>query len=120
MNCMKCGRETLAEQVFCEECLLEMEKYPVRPGTVVQLPTRKESASPKKVSKRKAVSLEEQVRALKKRTRVLAICLTAAVALAAALAYPAVKYLLEDHFKIGQNYSSIVTSKPTEITSPTE
>ena len=27
MNCMKCGRETQNEQVFCQDCLQEMEKY---------------------------------------------------------------------------------------------
>ena len=119
MNCMKCGRETPSEQVFCEDCLVEMEKYPVRPGIVVQLPVRKES-SPKKVSKRKAVPLEEQVRCLKKRTRMLTIAFLLTAALAAAMAYPAIQYLLEDHFKIGQNYSAIVTIKPTEFTNPTE
>ena len=31
MNCMKCGRETENEAVFCPDCLQIMEKYPV-PG----------------------------------------------------------------------------------------
>lgn len=40
MSCMKCGKEVSAGQVFCDECLLEMEKYPVKPGTPVLLPNR--------------------------------------------------------------------------------
>ena len=44
MSCMKCGKEVSAGQVFCDDCLLEMEKYPVKPGTPVLLPNR--SATP--------------------------------------------------------------------------
>ena len=40
MSCMKCGKETDASQVFCDECLAEMEKYPVKPDTPVHLPQR--------------------------------------------------------------------------------
>ena len=115
MNCMKCGRETPAEQVFCEECLLEMEKYPVKPGTVVFLPTRKDHTVLKKPTKKRIVSLEEQVRILKKRVRVLITVLLLCVILILAMLYPTVQYLREDHFKLGQNYTSItVTTAPTQ------
>lgn len=40
MTCIKCGKETDASQVFCNECLTEMEKHPVKPDTPVQLPQR--------------------------------------------------------------------------------
>lgn len=40
MACLKCGKEVSSGQVFCEECLLEMDKYPVKPGTPVMLPNR--------------------------------------------------------------------------------
>ena len=40
MNCMKCGKETDASQVFCGECLAEMEKFPVKPDAPVHLPQR--------------------------------------------------------------------------------
>lgn len=40
MACMKCGREIPPTQVFCDECLKEMEKYPVKPGTPINLPNR--------------------------------------------------------------------------------
>ena len=40
MSCMKCGKEVSEDQVFCPECLAEMERYPVKPGTPVLLPHR--------------------------------------------------------------------------------
>ena len=50
MHCMKCGRDLEPGQVFCEECQAEMKKYPVKPGTVVQLPRRREEAPNKKAA----------------------------------------------------------------------
>ena len=73
MYCMKCGRETEEETVFCRDCLLEMEKYPVDPGTVVLLPRRKESVLIKKVPKRHIPTAEEQVTFLRKCMRFLII-----------------------------------------------
>ena len=61
MDCMKCGRETEHENVFCPDCLTEMEKYPVRPDTVVLLPRRRESSIIKKVPKRHTITAEEQI-----------------------------------------------------------
>lgn len=111
MGCLKCGRDTISEQVFCTECQLEMKKYPVRPGTVVQLPTRKNVSVVKKTMKRRTVPLDDQVRNLKKRVRTLTILLIVVTVIAAALAVPAVDHLMENHFKIGQNYTTVV---PTE------
>lgn len=108
MGCMKCGKDTISEQVFCPDCLAEMEKYPVRPGTVVQIPNRKTVNPAKKQPRKKSVPLEDQVKVLKKRCRTLLILLITAVIIAAALAYPAFRYLKEDHFKIGQNYTTVV------------
>ena len=48
MSCMKCGRDTEEGRTFCTECLVEMEKYPVRPGTVVRLPEHKDVPVEKK------------------------------------------------------------------------
>lgn len=48
MYCMKCGKETGENQVFCEGCLEIMEQYPVKPGTVINLPRRDAPAPEKK------------------------------------------------------------------------
>ena len=35
---MKCGKETKSDRFFCQECLEDMERYPVKPDTPVYLP----------------------------------------------------------------------------------
>ena len=114
MNCMKCGRELESEQVFCDDCLLDMEKYPVKPGTSIQLPRRRESSPVKKPAfRRKAPPLEEQVKNLKQRLRIITALLVLMTLLAAALAYPAITHLMEDHYRTGQNYSSSSRAETT-------
>ena len=109
MNCMKCGRETAGEQVFCTDCLVEMEKHPVKPGTVVLLPRRRESLQIKKAPKKRALPLDEQVRALRKWVKGLTIALCICIALIMAMLYPTIHYFMHDHFEIGQNYNTVVT-----------
>ena len=119
MNCMKCGREIDESQVFCSECLAEMEKYPVKPGTVVQLPYIHSYQTVKKpVQRRKsAPSLEEQVKVLRRRVRVLALALALALALLAAVGYMVFRQheKMENQVLPGQNYSS--AENPTISTS---
>ena len=71
VNCLKCGREIEEGQVFCNDCLVQMAKYPVKPGTAVQLPSRGSAAVSKKVHSRRRTKAapEEQLEALKKRIR---------------------------------------------------
>ena len=113
MNCMKCGRETVDEQVFCTNCLEEMEKYPVRPGTVILLPRHKEEARKPMVKKKAPPSLEEQVKMLKKLVRRLAAILILLLLLLGATGYFTAVHLLEPDtvFLPGQNYSSITTTE---------
>ncbi len=60
MNCVKCGREIPETQVFCDSCLSMMDKYPVKPGTLVHLPHRSKGEPAKKPSrKRKELSGDE-------------------------------------------------------------
>lgn len=75
MNCMKCGRELKGTEVFCPECSAEMEKYPVRPGTPVQLPPRTFTAPQKKRARRRNLKPEEQVARLRHSVRWLSIAL---------------------------------------------
>ena len=119
MNCMKCGRELDSEQAFCDDCLLEMKKYPVPSGTAVQLPLWARTTPPKKSQpRRRTISLEEQVKILKKRIWVLAGALTVTIALILALIYPAVNYFLKSYYlRPGQNYTTVVsTTAATEET----
>ena len=116
MNCMKCGREVEDGQVFCPACQEDMEKYPVRPGTVVLLPKRDEVYYAKKsASKRRAgPTTEEQIRSLKARLRLVTVMLLISLTLMAVLIYPMAKeYLENQHLRPGQNYTSITEAEKT-------
>ena len=110
MNCMKCGRETVNEGVFCQDCLQVMEKYPVLPGTVVQLPRRRESYILKKLPKRHVPTAEEQIIFLKKCVMFLFIALAVCIVAIALMFKPTMHYVLDEHVEIGQNYSSVVSA----------
>ena len=114
MNCMKCGRETEADNVFCEECLERMAEYPVNPLTLVQIPHRPAGPEAKKNHPRRQTP-EEQITALQKRCHrlgrmlVLLLLLLTVVAAAAALAVSE----LDMQRWLGQNYSTS-TEAPAE------
>ena len=80
MYCIKCGRDAQEGQVFCENCLQIMDQHPIKPGTVVNLPRRAPASSPKKARKR-TIPPEEQIAALKKRSRKLTLWLVIMVLL---------------------------------------
>ena len=63
--CIKCGREITPGAVFCAECLADMEKHPVKPGTPVVLHT-KPTTSIRRAPSRKVRKPEEQIRSLKR------------------------------------------------------
>ena len=118
MNCMKCGRETTGEQVFCDVCLATMAKYPVKPGIAVKLPQRRDPSAHRRNAKRRTINPEEQIRTLKKRVRTLTLLLILCLAAIAFLLKPALAHMLEGHYKPGQNYS-VIEDPTTETTSET-
>lgn len=66
MNCIRCGKETEENQVFCKECLQDMERHPVSAGTPIQLPNRENRGPTKRSSFRVAASKwENQIFRLK-------------------------------------------------------
>lgn len=113
MFCIKCGREIGENQVFCDDCLAVMAKYPIKPGTTVLLPKRREIPLVKRaVPRRKTVTPEEQIRKLRRSLRTMIVIWVVTFLLFCAALYPAVLYILEEnHFSMGQNYSVI---SPTE------
>ena len=112
MNCIKCGRETTGENVFCQDCLAEMEKYPVEPGTVVLLPRRKDSYGTKKSGKRHAPTSEELVVTLRRQIAALLLLLAACIVAILLMFQPTMHYINDDHYEIGQNYSSVSPNTP--------
>ena len=107
MYCMKCGREIRENAVFCPNCLAEMEKYPVQPGTVVLLPRRREHSILKKLPKRHVPTAEEQIAVLRKRVMWLSVLLVVCIAVIVLMFNPTMHYVLDEHYEIGQNYSSV-------------
>lgn len=110
MNCMKCAAEIEDGQVFCERCLGEMKRYPVKPEAKIQLPNRPAQEIIKKPQPRKrAPSAEDKLRRYKKIVKWLVISLAAALLL---LAF-SISMLLEgspaESFRdiIGQNYNTV-------------
>lgn len=116
MGCLKCGREIEEGAVFCQSCLANMAKYPVRPGTPVLLPSR-ERVSVKKAPKRRTVSAEDQVKGLKKRVRTMTtlwlVTLLAAVVFFVIVWLP----LSGPKHRPGQNYTAVIAT--TQATTPT-
>ena len=113
MNCIKCGRELDCEGVFCAECLADMERHPVKPGTVVLLPPRHPEQAVKKQSrKRRTLTSEEQIKRLKRRNRILVVILFLTLTAAGILGYAAREAIgqLDIQQFWGQNYSSITDS----------
>ena len=107
MKCMKCGRDVESGQVFCPDCLKDMEAHPVNPNVTVRLPRRPEPSQHRKPAKKKSVSEEEQIRHLKKQLRICMWILLAALAVIVVLTIPTVRYLVEETISSlpGQNYS---------------
>ena len=70
---MRCARETAHQQVFCNACLEDMARHPVRSDTPIYLPVRKPKEAPRKKSRRfrRERTAEEMVMILRKRVKVL-------------------------------------------------
>ena len=52
MACMKCGKNTENERLFCARCLEVMESYPVKPDVHIQLPVRNRDSVPRKQARK--------------------------------------------------------------------
>ena len=117
MNCMKCGREIEEDQAFCSYCLLDMEQHPVKPGTVILLPSQDKPAGKKAVKKKKPTPTpEEQVENLKKKLLIHRIGAAVLAVAVCGLIYLSGRVILELDIQrlLGQNYSSATDAEETE------
>lgn len=114
MYCLKCGKETQENQVFCPDCLKDMADNPVKPGTPVVLPSR--SAIEKRaIQKKKQLTPEERILQLQMRLKQLRV-LAGILALALCVALAAAFYLHHrqaEEAAPGQNYSIVSPTEPT-------
>lgn len=111
MTCLKCGRET--DQTFCESCREVMQRYPVKPGTIVILPKDRSAAYRRTARRQTVLTAEEQVEGQKKVIRRLHRVIFLLILLLAA-AGAGIGYLVKSPHErpLGQNYSTV--AKPTE------
>ena len=109
MNCLKCGAEMKESGAFCDACLEDMAKYPVKPNVTVQLPRRPDipATKKKKAKKVRIIKPEDQIRQLKF-VRNWLIGLLAAALLAFAASSAMVVHLLtqDENAHNGQNYET--------------
>lgn len=109
MYCIKCGKETKDDQVFCEACLVLMEKYPVRPGIPVMIPPRAPDAPKKPSARRRIISQEEQLSRLRSGLKGLSLallcCLLALGLTISLLVHTAELY--QEAQDIGKNYNTV-------------
>lgn len=118
MTCLKCGRET--DQTFCDLCRAEMEKYPVKPGTIVQLPKDRAALGKRQQSRRQAVPPEVRIAAqrltIRRLSRAVAVLLTLVILLGLAI----FRILRGTNERpTGQNYSTMSTKPSEDVTAPT-
>ncbi len=115
MNCMKCGREIPLGQAFCKDCLADMEQYPVKPGTPIQLPQHNApSVSKRPTHTHKVKKPEEQLVRLRKLVRLQTLALFILVLLLLISGLYSLKKLYhpEQPLYPGQNYSTAEPTKP--------
>lgn len=115
MGCMKCGQEIGQDQIFCDDCLAEMEKYPVKPGTVVQIPNR--PAKKQAHHRRPTVTAEEQIKRLTARVHRLTLMVILTTTLAIVFALLTFDILEKSGMQklLGQNYSVAADATEAEV-----
>ena len=109
MDCLKCGKKTTDEQVFCDTCLASMDAYPVKPDVHIQLPNRITGQAAKKPGRKsRAFSQEEQVIVLRhrvRRLRVLVLLLLICIGILGAMV--AKKTVIREDSELGKNYTFV-------------
>ena len=121
MQCLKCGKETEENQVFCKECLEIMENYPVKVTTPVHLPQRAKEPGLKKSSRKNwSLSTEEQISHLKTSVHRLVITVVILSLLLVSAVSVLGKLLYDSHVRklTGQNYAVETTATTTPHLAP--
>lgn len=115
MRCLRCGRET--DQTFCQTCREDMDRYPVKPGTIIQLPKdRSKSYTRRSINWRDRISPEIQIENQKRIIRRLSGAVAALLVLLIVMGFVMFRVLQNPgQPPVGQNYSTV-----TKATDPTE
>lgn len=119
MKCMRCGRETTDQQVFCDDCLADMARHPVKPDVAVYLPSRRPAEPQRKQirHRKKDLSAEELVPILRSRIWILSaavVILMLMLGAAAAGVWFANNPTTDEKIpNIGQNYQTVENNNET-------
>ena len=70
MYCLRCGKETADNKVFCKSCLSSMDDYPVKPGQPIVLPSRPAPLPVKKSRRAKPMNNEELLDSLRHQLKI--------------------------------------------------
>lgn len=115
MNCLKCGKETDGESVFCPQCQEKMAKHPVKPGTVIHLPNREVPLADKKApAKVREETPSDQLLQLRKMIRWLIATITLLSLLLCVAAGMLIHTFTEESNlpAIGRNYTTSQSINP--------
>ena len=114
MYCMKCGKEIKENQVFCEACLVIMDKYPVKPGTHIQIPQRPASTAGKPVFRKRILTPEEQILRLRRSMKYLVVALVCSILVLCLTVTMLVRTIAvyEENASIGKNYNTVEAAAP--------
>ena len=110
MQCLRCGRETEDEHVFCFLCEAVMMKHPVKPNTVVTIPER--SVRSRSTQPRRQQRQEEETEQLSRTIMQLRlwVCMLMAALMLCVGVLTWQELTRDEKPAIGQNYHSILES----------
>ena len=110
MQCLRCGRETEDEHVFCFLCEAVMMKHPVKPNTVVNIPER--STCIRTPQPRRQQRQEEENERLQRTVMQLRlwVCMLMAALMLCVGVLTWHELTRDEKPAIGQNYHSILES----------
>ena len=119
MQCLKCGKETEGEKVFCDSCLDVMDQYPVNPSTPVPAPRAENNSQEKKVVRKRPPTEEETISQLKWLIRLLTVTvaiLTVVLCFVAGLLVQQIESNQNTNV-IGKNYTTATDTNVSRETS---
>lgn len=112
MKCLKCGRET--QGTFCDTCLEDMQRHPVKPGSIVLLP-KERTATKKSPSRHPATSPETIIENQRKLIHRLGRCIAVLAVMLVLIGFVLFRAIEENSKpQVGKNYSTV--TKPAEET----
>lgn len=114
MHCMKCGRPIGEQGAFCKECLAVMERYPVKSGTKVMIPTPRTVRRPNRPQRMQRTPdeiISAQRRQIRRLGRMVAALLLLLAASVAVIFWRL--YWERNMAPLGSNYSTAESTGPT-------